>query len=287
MQTTTKATALTEKQRLALISLLADDDPDVYRLIRSKLLSYGTEAEAWLQQEALSSNPIMRRRAREILLLRARERTHAQFVDYCRRQGDNLDLEEATLLLAKTRYPHINKDAYGALLDSWAQEASSRSGNSTSSNSRLSRFNQYMFGDLGFAGHENYSSNPESCYLNTIIDKRLGNPIGLCTVYLLVARRIGMPIAGIGLPGHFICRFQTPQSELYVDCFRSGALLAKADCTNYLMQTGCGMIEGQLSPVSSKYILQRMCRNLVTTFGHLEESEEATRAQMYLTTLSR
>ena len=62
------AKSLTEKQRLALISLLADDDPAVYNLIRSKLLAYGSDAEEWLQSELLSSNPTMRRRARDIIL---------------------------------------------------------------------------------------------------------------------------------------------------------------------------------------------------------------------------
>ncbi len=287
MQTTMNARTLTEKQRLALISLLADDDPAVYRLIRHKLLSYGAVVEDWLQQETLSSNPTMRRRAKEILLHRARERAHQLFLDYCARQGEELDLEEASLSLAKTRCPDFNADAYVALLDSWASEACSRLGKAGSSAERLQRFNDYIFGELGFAGHESYGTDPESCYLNTIVDKRRGNPIGLCAVYLFLARRAGMPVTGIGLPGHFVCRFQTPQTELYVDCFRRGTLLAKADCIKYLMQTGYGLLDGQLSPVSPKQILQRMCRNLVTTFGHLEESEEATKAHQYLVALSR
>lgn len=287
MQSTIDAQLLNEKQRLALISLLADDDPAIYRLIRSKLLSYGTAAEDWLREETLSSNPTMRRRAREILLHRARERTHQQFLEFCQRQGDEMDLEEATLLLAKTRYPDINVDAYTALLDSWAGEASRRLGDSLSSTERLTRFNDYVFSELNFAGHNSYSTDPESCYLNTIIDKRQGNPIGLCAVYLLLARRTGMPVAGIGLPGHFICRFQTPQVELFIDCFRRGALLHKADCIKYLMQSGYGLIEGQLSPVTARQMIQRMCRNLVTTFGHLEDSAEAAKGQEYLRALDR
>ncbi|MBK7999126.1 MAG: hypothetical protein IPK15_10540 [Verrucomicrobia bacterium] len=279
------AKSLSEKQRLALISLLADDDPAVYNLIRSKLLSYGSDAEEWLQSELLSSNPTMRRRAREIIFHRTRERAHDAFTNYCTRQGEDLDLEEATLLLARTRFPEINVDAYSALFDAWAQEIGDRFAKSSSAASYLDVFNQYLFRELGFGGHENYGTDPESCYINTIVDKRCGNPIGLCAIYLFMARRTGLPVTGIALPGHFICRYQSAQAETYIDCFRRGAVLTKADCVKYLLQTGQGLLEGQLAPVSSRRILQRMCRNLVTTYGHLEETDEAGRAQQYLDAL--
>lgn len=278
---------LPERQRLALISLLADDDPAVYRLIRSKLLSYGAEAEQWLRAEVLSSDPTLRRRAREILEHRARQRSDTTFLDYCGRHGEELDLEEATLLLAATRYPHINRDAYPALFDSWAGELQTRLAKSSSAESKLEEFNHYLFGELGFRGNEQYGHDPESCYINRVVDKRRGNPIGLCAIYLFLARRTGMPIAGINLPGHFICRYQSASLEAYVDCFRQGTLLTKADCINYLLQSSHGLADGQLSPVSPKRMLQRMCRNLVTTYGHLEETEEAARAQCYLATLQR
>ena len=279
------AKSLSEKQRLALISLLADDDPAVYNLVRNKLLSYGSAAEEWLQSELLSSNPTMRRRAREIILHRTRERAHDTFASYCSRQGEDLDLEEATLFLARTRFPEINVDAYSALFDAWAQEIGDRFAKSSSATNYLEVFNHYLFQELGFGGHENYGTDPESCYINTIVDRRRGNPIGLCAIYLFLARRTGLPVTGIALPGHFICRYQSAHFETYVDCFRKGALLSKGDCVKYLLQTGQGILDGQLAPVSSRRILQRMCRNLVTTFGHLEQTEEATRAQRYLDAL--
>ena len=286
IEANSRSSSLPEKQRLALISLLADDDPHIYNTIRSKLLSYGSAAEEWLRAEILSNDPTMRRRAREILEHRARRRAHLKFLDHCGRHGKELDLEESTFLLARTRYPEINQDAYVALLDAWAGELQLRLAKSYSSESKLADFNRHLFEKLGFSGHEHYGYDPESCYLNRIVDKRRGNPIGICAVYLFLARRTGMPIAGISLPGHFICRYQTASSEVFVDCFRRGALLTKSDCIKYLLQSSQGLVEGQLSPVTPRRILQRMCRNLITTYGHLEQTEEAVRAQHYLEALS-
>jgi len=74
---------------------------------------------------------------------------------------------------------------------------------------KLVRMNEFIFGSLGFTGNmENYY-DPENSYLNRVVDRRTGNPINLCLVYLMLARRLRLPIAGIGLPGHFICRFQS------------------------------------------------------------------------------
>src|SRR5215510_4430001 len=96
-----RATAvdLSENQRAALISLLADDDPAVYELVRSRLLSYGEAACAWLRPHALSSDPKMRRRAQEILTHHARQRSDTAFLEFSLRRGEDLDLEEGVGLL--------------------------------------------------------------------------------------------------------------------------------------------------------------------------------------------
>jgi regulator of sirC expression with transglutaminase-like and TPR domain len=118
------------------------------------------------------------------------------------------------------------------------------------------------------------------------MDRRTGNPLGVCAVYLFVARRLRLPVTGIGLPGHFVCRYQTSQRETYIDCFRKGALLTKASCVKYLMQNHVGLSESHLSPLSPRRMLQRMCKNLVLTYGHLEMTEEARRVQRYAAALN-
>jgi len=104
---------------------------------------------------------------------------------------------------------------------------------------------------------------------------------------LFIARRLRLPVTGIGLPGHFLCRYQSSTKEIYIDCFRKGIFLTKADCIKYLLHANYGLAEGHLSPVSPKRMLLRMCSNLVLTYGHLEMTEEAARVQRYVNVLSR
>jgi len=52
---------LAESQKMALVSLLADDDPSVYQTVRGKLISYGPVAAEWVKRGALSTAPVLRR----------------------------------------------------------------------------------------------------------------------------------------------------------------------------------------------------------------------------------
>src|SRR5438034_2336986 len=110
---------LSEGQRSALIKLLSDEDPAVYQTIRNQFLCYGQQASGWLRPHTLSSDPLLRRRAQEIIQHLARQQTDNVFLAFCLNHGEELSLEEGTWLLARTQYPDINVAAYQALLDSY------------------------------------------------------------------------------------------------------------------------------------------------------------------------
>ena len=279
--------SLPYRQREALISLLADEDPGVYSAVRAKLLAFGPEASQWLRPHTLSSDPMLRRRAIEIVRHQARRAADLRFHDFCRSHGEDLDLEKAVGLLAQTRYPEAHLDAYQALFDAWAEELRGRFDSASEPERSLGALNRFLFGDLGFAGSEQHTFDPDSGYLNCIIDRRLGNPVGLGAVYLFLARRLRMPVVGIGLPGNFVCRHQDSRGELYVDPFRQGRFLSKADCLGMLLQASFGYGEKLLVPLSPRRILLRLCQHLVNSYGHLEQTDEARRVQRYVAALSK
>ena len=278
---------LTPNQRAALISLLVDDDAAIYQMVRGKILSYGRAACEWLRPHILSSDPVMRRRALEIVHHLARKDSDERFLDFCLHNGEELDLEAAVGLLAQTQYPDANTEAYQALYDHWAGELRDRIDFAAEAEQILGVVNQYLFGDLGFWGNEQYGDSPDNCYLNCVVDRRTGNPISLCTLYLFVGRRLRLPVTGIGLPGHFICRYQSTTKEIYIDAFQRGKFWTKADCIKHLLKTSHGLQEGYLAPVTSRRMLQRMCANLQQTYANLEMMEEASRMQRYLVALAK
>ena len=283
-----KSTAdLSESQIAALISLLGDEDPTVYSTVREKLVSYGTTAMGWLRPYLLSNDPVLRRRAKEIVDHFGKRDADNEFLSFCLRQGEEFDIEQGVLLLAQTQYPGINKAAYVALLDSFASDLREQIDHDGEADQVLATINDYLFRQLGFVGNEENYYDPDNSYLNRVLDRRTGNPISLAIVYLFVGRRLKLPMTGIGLPGHFICRYQTSKTEVYLDAFNRGKILTKADCIKYLVHTRHSLQEGHLAPVSARRILLRICANLHQIYAQIEAIEQTGRLQRYLVALAK
>jgi len=285
--TATPAKELSESQRKALVNLLGDDDPAIYQTVREKILSFGENAGEWLRPYRLSNDPVLRRRAREIVRHFDRQEADTWFLAFCLKHGEEFDLEEGVWLLAMTEYPDINVEAYRALLDNFATAIRERIDFTETDKEILSTMNNYLFDELGFSGDEESYYDPQNSYLNRVVDRRKGNPINLSLLYLLLARRLQLPVAGIGLPGHFICRYQSTSDEIYVDPFHHGKFLTKADCIQYLVSGSHGLQDEFLAPVSTRRMLMRSCSNLHQIYSQMELTEETTRLQRYLVALAR
>ena len=278
---------LTEGVKAALLNLLTDEDPAVHQAVRARIVACGPTARVWLQPHALSPDALMRRRVAEILHHLARQEADTAFLDFCLRHRDDGDLEDGVWLLARTRYPEINPDAYRALLDSYAADIRERLGTEVRSIGALAVVNDHLFNELGFRGNEKDYYDPENSYFNRVLDRRTGNPISLCTLYWLVARRLRLPVVGVGMPRHFLCRYQTATDTVYVDAFNRGKLLTRADCIRFLHQIGQGIQESHLGPVTAAQTLSRMCANLQQIYHELGHRDEATAVRRYYLALNK
>ncbi len=278
---------LSESQKAALVRLLGDEDPAVYQVVRERILSCGQAAIPWLRPHLLNGEPVLRRHAQDIIRHLNRQTADDEFLAFCLTEGNDLNLEQGAWMLARTRYPEINVEAYQALFDNFAGDLLERVDLRADAGEILPAFNQYIFGVLRFRGNgENYY-DPENSYLNRVVDRRTGNPINLCLVYLMLARRLRLPMAGIGLPEHFICRYQSSIEEFYVDVFNRGKLWTKANCIQYLVSRNYPVQDEHLAPVSSRRMLARICANLQQVYQQQGLPEEATRVQRYQIALTK
>ncbi|MCX8108703.1 MAG: transglutaminase-like domain-containing protein [Verrucomicrobiae bacterium] len=278
---------LTPARKSALLTLLADDDPAVYETVRSHILALGFSAVQWLRPHTFSPDPRLRRRVQEIVLHLERQEADNRFLAFCLGHGETLDLETGAWLLAQTQYPDINIEAYQALLDGYAADLRERLAGHTLPVPILSEINAYLFKELRFHANADHARDPESGYLNRVIDLRAGSPISLCVLYWLIGKRLGLPIVGIGLPGYFLCRYQGARESVFVDAFRQGRLLTRADCIRTLQQSPHGFQEGFLAPISPGRALLRMCSALHQTYSRLNMQEESARLQRYVIALAK
>lgn len=278
---------LTSAQRDALVSLLSDEDPNVYRVVRAKLLSFGHEAMDWLKPHRLSDNLVLRRRANAIIDTLLRQDGDNAFLAFCLHRGDDLDLEEGAWLLASTRYPEINVAAYSALLDEYADTLRPRIAEFTQGHEIVGAIVKHLFSELQFTGNEVGYLAPENSYLNQVLDHRLGDAISLSIVFLCVAKRLKLPVVGIGLPDHVICRYQTATEELFIDPFNRGRMLSKMECVKFLHHVPLIDQAKCMTPASPRKLLIRLCSKLHQSYQVLRSPEETERVQRYMVALVR
>lgn len=278
---------LNETQRAALVTLLGDDDAEVFAAVQRRILDEGPESLAWLRPLARSENPVLRRNAQRVIRLFGRQEADIAMLHFCLTHGDDLPLEEGVWHLARSQHPDINEEGYRALLDDWAGELRGPLAYAGRGDGVIAVLNELLFRRLRFTGDPQHHRDPANSYLNGVLDRRRGNPISLCAVALLLARRLGLPLVGVGMPGHFICRYQTPAQLCYVDFFHRGRVLSRADCVQFLQQTGREFREEFLAPVNARKMLLRMCANLERIHAGRGETAAAERCRRYLVALGR
>lgn len=277
----------TEGQKKALLTLLTDDDPDVYENIRQTILDQGPAAADWLQRYTLADDPLLRKRAASIVGHFERQSADNGFLGFCLNKSEKIDVERGAWLLAKTRYSSINVEAYTALLDNYASELKDRIDFGAPASQILATINFYLYHYLGYCGDMERYYDPQNSFLNRVVDRQKGNPISLSAVYMFVCKRLHLPVVGIGMPGHFICRFQTTREQIYIDPFQKGKLMTKGECIKMLIQSGHDYHESFISPVSPRRMLLRMCSNLQHAYSTQELPEDAAQMQHYIIALSK
>jgi regulator of sirC expression with transglutaminase-like and TPR domain len=272
---------LPEIQIRALIRLLSDEDERVARTIAGKLTEIGDPAVPLLR-EAEIEQPEMAARISSIMDDIRWQRLEGDFHALSACDDDNLDLEAGAFLIARFAYPDLDEAASVEALDAMAREVRERLGRKASGEEIVKTINRYLFVEQGFAGNTREYYDVDNSYLNRVLERKMGIPISLGAVYLLVGKRLELPVFGVGMPGHFLVKYEADRYRIFVDCFNGGALLTQKDCARFLDQAGYGFDERYLQKTPSRAILIRMIKNLVAVYNKMEDVTKATRLTRFI-----
>lgn len=189
-------------------------------------------------------------------------------------EEEPLDLVRAALLLGRVEGSEADPQASEARLEEMAEALRTRLSDVPEGLARLDALNRYFFDELGFQGNVEDYYDPRNSFLAEVLDRKTGLPITLSLVYMEVGRRVGVPLQGVGFPGHFIVRYDGGEESVFLDPFRGGRVLSPEDLQ--------GLLEGVygrpiavdpafLRPATDREILARMLRNLKGIYTSSEE----------------
>lgn len=190
----------------------------------------------------------------------------------------DVPLDEAALVIASDEYPELDVAFYLQQLDDMAETLRARIDDARNPHSTIAKLTAYLFDELNFRGNRAEYYDPRNSFLNDVIERRMGLPITLSVIVLAVARRLKLPIVGVGLPGHFLVKWRDEENEIVFDPFHGGEILSRSKIEQRVRESVNPTIPFQaswLDAVGSKYILIRMLSNLKSVFLQQQDIERA------------
>lgn len=216
----------------------------------------------------------------------AAERARQEFTALVESGVEESDLGRGALLIAEEEEPRDDGQErvthYLGLLDALGARTSEAVAKVDAANTRakVEALNDFLFTSEGFAGNAENYYDPHNSLLTHVIERRTGIPITLSVVYIEVARRVGIAVEGVGLPGHFVVRVRhddDSEQGILVDPF-GGKTIDADDCQERLDVIYGGQVvltDKHLRAVTTRQILFRMLQNLKGIYTNANLDREA------------
>jgi tetratricopeptide (TPR) repeat protein len=140
-------------------------------------------------------------------------------------EEDEIDLGTAALLLSRQWGTRRTFHAYRNKIDDMAQEILDRleKKHIHKDYHAIPVINEYLFDELGFTPVET-ADDPEDLFLHTVIDERRGYCLSLSVLYLALAERIGLPMYGVVVPGHFFVKYDDGRRRFNIETTSKGGM---------------------------------------------------------------
>lgn len=170
---------------------------------------------------------------------------------------DAIALDEAALLIAAHADRGLDVDRWRTVLDDVAARCDDASFAGVVEHVRRE----------GFTGNRDDYYDPRNSFLDQVIERRVGIPLTLSIVTIELARRVGVPIVGIGMPGHFLVR-DALDREAFADPF-SSMTLDRGGCERLfsVVHPDVPFDEVHLLPVGPLVIVTRLLTNLKSIYS--------------------
>jgi regulator of sirC expression with transglutaminase-like and TPR domain len=199
-------------------------------------------------------------------------------------------LARIALEIAGDAYPDLDIESYLRRIEELAERVRSRCSPAAKVRDVLGQINWVLFVEEELRGNPEDYYDPRNSYLNEVLDRRLGIPISLSVVYASVAEQVGLSLAGVNLPAHFMLRVEEGEQTWFVDPFHSGAVLSHAMCEQRLseiLQKPISLTDSQTAACSIEVVVTRMLRNLKAIYLRLGDLPAALPVQRRLAALNR
>jgi len=136
---------------------------------------------------------------------------------------NEVDLATAALIVSENWSDMVHGRRYLARLDDMALEIRERLARRRlrADFRAIPVINEYLFNELRFNSISE-ARDPNSLFLHTVMDKKRGYCLSLSILYLSLAERLGLPLYGAVVPGHFFVRYDDKRVRFNIETTSNG-----------------------------------------------------------------
>lgn len=196
---------------------------------------------------------------------------------------EEIDLATAALLLAKQWDSTVDIDRYRAQVNGMAESLRPALAKKQTPDAIIKAINECVFEELGYDVPQSADSTPilqdtdevdEKLFLlHFVLDTKVGNCVGLSTLYLSLSERLDLPIYGVSVPGHIFIRYDDGVTKINIETVRRGKSYADSA---YVEEFGVSAGTPYLINLSKRQVVGRLLSDLGVVNLKQGELEEAT-----------
>jgi regulator of sirC expression with transglutaminase-like and TPR domain len=198
-------------------------------------------------------------------------------------------LARIALEIARDAYPDLEIETYLGRIERLADRVRPRCSPGSSVRDILGQINWVLFVEEEMQGNGEDYYDPRNSYLNEVLDRRLGIPISLSVLYQAVAEPLGLSMAGVNLPGHFMLRVDDGDRTWFVDPYDGGKVMSREACERKLsdiLQQPVDLTDAMAAACPIAVVISRMLRNVKAIYLNANDIPSALPVQRRLTALN-
>ncbi len=283
-----------ESQVEAMISLLSDSSESVVESCRRALRGHPELAEPLLRDRLARTQGEEHTGAYAALLDVVGARHEPAVIAHLRHSPE---LEQGSLLIGQMLDASVPAASVKAALDALADQVSAELAQPRDPGRQVSALVEVLGRQSAFLGVESDRADTLDATLHGVILRQRGLPLPLCITWVLVARRLEIPLRGLNMPGHFLVRFApetlpVPPGEArdvaaegylqILDPCHRGRSVTPQDCRRLLSSAGHAEVDPRVLDASDRDMLLRTLRNLVMIASRRRDRDLAARCARIL-----
>ena len=278
-----------DREIRALITLLDDENSEIFNHVRNKLIEYGDEVvpdleAAWEE----SFNPLIQQRIEDIVNQIQFDSVIHNLKNWVN-SGQN-DLLEGWLILTKYQYPDLEEKKILAQIERIRKDAWIEMNDEQTALEKIKVLNHIIFGIHGFSGNSTNYHAPGNNFLNSLMESKRGNALSLSALYIILASKLEIPVYGVNLPEHFILAYkdESPASMLfnlrneerilfYINPLNRGSVFSRREIDVFIKRLNLNYDTSYYEPCDNKTLLRQMTLTLIKAYredGRKEKCEE-------------